>query len=213
MSKSKTACIVFLVLGIITHLILTIMFFNLNNWLARSVRLYNKMYGIINDLSLGAVLCYLVSYLIIKNEKDYYTNKFAALFVLSFPLESYSLLVLLPRANFLMLFRITFYILSISFIVIMLLYIFVNKVYNPLIKDIASLEKNVTVSTTMNVVLIIIYVFSLIANYVFIDYEIANMVLAIIIYLIFITCVIVFAISIIVDIVNDRMEEKNGTID
>ena len=213
MSKSKITSIVFLVLGLIAHIVLTIMFFNLNNWLAKSVYLYNHMYGIINDIALGATLCYLISYCIMRNEKEYYTNKFAALFVLAFPLEAYSLLILLPRADYLFLFRITFYILSVSFIVIMILYIFINKLYNPLIKDIVLLEKNVTISTTLNVVLIIIYVFSLIANYVFIDYAIANFIIAIFIYLIFVTCVLIFAITIIVDIVNDRMEEKNGTID
>ena len=208
MSKNRIVTIVFLVIGLLLHIALTVIFFNLGHYLAKSVRLYNRAYGVINDLALGASVSYLISYIIIRNEKEYYTNRHATLFVISYPIAAYSLLIILPKADYLLLFRISFLIVSLLFIVVIFLYIFVNKIYNPLIKDIVIVEKNVKASTTLNVVLVIVYALSLIANYVFIDYPIANVIIATGIYIIFIVCVIIFCVSLAVDIYIDHDEDN-----
>ena len=63
MSKNRIVTIVFLVIGLLLHIALTVIFFNLGHYLAKSVRLYNRAYGVINDLALGASVSYLISYI------------------------------------------------------------------------------------------------------------------------------------------------------
>ena len=209
----KLFTIIFLSIGLLFHIISTFIFFRiaiLNDIVDIDKYLY--LYGISTDTAFVSALFYLFGYLLMRYEKEYYTNKYSALYVIAFPLAAYLMLILLPRADYYKLFSYTFIIASVSFMVVVILYFCINKVYNPLIKDIMLLEKKVRTTTIMNATLAIIYALTLVVNYIFIEYDIVMVYIAIAIYTIFLTSLIIFFITLIVDIYLSKEEDENGTV-
>ena len=209
----KLFIIIFLSIGLLFHIISTYLVFRvviING--VTNVDRYLYLYGISTDAAFVSTVFYLFGYLLMRYEKEYYTNKFSALYVITFPLAAYLMLIMLPRIDYYGLFAYTYLIASILFMIVVVLYFCINKAYNPLIKDISLVDKKVRTTTVMNATLAIIYALTLVVNYIFIEYDVAMLYIAIVIYTIFVTSLIIFFISLIVDIYLSKEEEKNGTI-
>ena len=209
----KLFTIIFLSIGLLFHIISTCIAFRvvIINGIT-DVDRYLYLYGISTDAAFVSTLFYLFGYLLMRYEKEYYTNKFSTLYVITFPLAAYLMLILLPRIDYYSLFAYTYLIASILFMIIVVLYFCINKPYNPLIKDISLVDKKVRATTIMNATLAIIYAITLVINYIFIEYDVVMVYIAIAIYTIFITSLIIFIITLIVDIYLSKEEDKNGTV-
>ena len=209
----KLFIIIFLSIGLLFHIVSTYLVFRvviINK--ITNVDRYLYLYGISTDTAFVSTLFYLFGYLLMRYEKEYYTNKFSTLYVITFPLAAYLMLIMLPRVDYYGLFAYTYLIASILFMIVVVLYFCINRPYNPLIKDISLVDKKVRTTTVMNATLAIIYALTLVVNYIFIEYDVAMLYIAIVIYTIFVTSLIIFFISLIVDIYLSKEEEKNGTI-
>ena len=202
--RKKTIALI--IIGVILNII-GLFLFIYSVYIANNYGMFSYLYSISNDFAFLFIIFYLIAYFQINSEKEYYTNKYAALFMIFFPIHAYVMLVIYTKAYLNILPSITIMASTVFFVIISLLYVFDNSAYNPLTKETLFIDKSIKRSQIFNGTLVLIYAFSLVINYILIELEEAVIYLSAIIYLIFIIFLIVYMTLFIVSFIKLKKEE------
>lgn len=182
--KTKIFCNLFIIIGAITQ-VLSLVLFYFDNY-------FNGiLFGFAYDLATLATIFFLVSYIILRIQKEYYTNKFAAIFVSFFPLFAFCNLIISAKSNTISIIPVI--VLTLVYVSFGILFLCTQKkIYYPLCMDILDIDLMISVSSKINVSLVLLYIFFLIANYILIEYPIFILAFTLVTYILFIATLILF---------------------